>query len=347
MRRTYQDYLSLTHDVLKLYGNIKHSSLEDLFIKLANIDVGVFSSWLLRNPNIKKTLRDRNVYKALEFLCEVRSVYSYGEELDISSMNKVLFGSPLLLIFFGFKKIIDLPSVKEILQPFSDIVQRIVTQYSIGDSIKTEGIEQDIITIKNAFLSRELQEEGGGKKGTVSQQKIRMFQSLLTKFVEITAAAAEAMNMQDLSSAIRSGALTNHYKYEVLEKYFSTIDYSRKSSDADFVENLAKDIFSDKYQKRYESKWTNYNYSYIEMALMQRAGQISQEEKRELAMQFIEKQNEINQSDETTIYPGIDTSKFISLDYHLNPKYLLLLRAFLIYLKHIAGLPTGMEYFYR
>ena len=331
-------YPELANDVLKLYASIHHRGLEDLFIKLANVDVDTFYTWLLSNSRVRRKLRNPSVYDAFEMLCQLRSTYAYNAPIDVPSLKITMYGGGQKSLMateaiMGFGEIENDPSVKDLIQPFKDIIDIIIANNKIDRPvINSKGLIIDITIIKNEFLQTEIGEEEVVKKPNVAQQKRNMFQYLLSRFTDEVAAAAEGAGLSDLAEDVRGGALA-----KVASQHLSTyIQYGRSNQEkfAWEAKKMAQTIM-----KQYDSKMENFNHDLIAMRFMALAGAISQQQVSSLRMKYDANKNisDLLEGDEK--YPGIDFSDMITDDKRLNPDYLFMLVSFFYMLQRLIGVP--------
>ena len=205
--------LNLTNDVLELYSKIHDKKLENLFTRLAAINLGHFDKWLYDNKKFKTRLNDPNVFVAMEALSGLRRQYQFGEDIPRDPVSRTLLNTPNIRAsipaIIAFNSLLNQESVKDLLMGYKDIISVVVGYMKFDISgLNLNSILQDLISIKNAYISLELEDEKSQiPKGNVTQQKRTLFQYLLRKFSDGLANAAEASGMSELSAQFSNGII--------------------------------------------------------------------------------------------------------------------------------------------
>jgi len=346
MNMTDREFKCFTNDVLDLYCRTKISEVESIFIKLANVAPDTFWRWLLKNNRIHQSLINSSVYDALDTLSHIRSLFSYGQNIDKSTVVRTLNSNTrnmkTMPVILAMNNLIDNEEVKDILQPYRDIIELVASFMSSKDNpIDENDVLQDINTIKNLYFKSSFVDEEGSTdtiKISIQQKRVNMLQNLLTRFSDDTANAAESSGMSELATAIKSGILAKPFTAG-LNKYINLIEYD--SSDIIFCKKVVEYILK---KPQYEEQWTDHNHDTIEMMFMNRSGNLSKEDMIKIIEDYEKKTNTINlieNIEDSSMHPGFDFSDKITVDKRLNPNYLFLLSTFFVILRSRAGLPTG------
>ena len=345
MNMTNREFKCFTDDVLDLYCRTKISEVESVFIKLANVEPDPFWKWLLKNNRVRQSLINSSVYDALDILSHIRSIFSYGQPIDKSTVVRTLNSNAknmkTMPVILAMNNLVDNNEVKDILQPYRDIIEMIGSFMSSKDNPLNENdIIQDLNTIKNLYFKSNVQEKTSEEdkvKETIPQKRINMLRYLLTRFSDDIANAAASSGMSELAAAAKSGILAKPFNVG-LNKYikFENFDTSKIKN----CERLAEYILK---KPQYEFRWGDHNHDTIEMELMKYVGALTKEEMLDIITEYERAVDPMEklQNEEETMYSGYNLSGRISIDQRLNPDYLLLLSTFFVFLRNKAGLPTG------
>lgn len=336
------DYKNFTSDILKLYCKTQNKEIETLFVKMASVEVNLFYKWLLKNKKLKNKMSNPSTYDALELLSQIRSVFSYGEPLEKSTIVKTLHENARTLaaipIIIGMKKFLDAPATKEILQPYRDIVETVSTLFTSKD-IDYASVENDLTVVKNEyFVGADVESpEEVKKKESIPQQKKNMFQYLLIKFSEEIANAASSSGLTDLANTIKDGALSKPAPVSLSE----FINFNPASQDQiDLAKKLADFV-----AKNYDSRLDDYNHDIVQITLLGKAGQLTPEDIQQLKFNYEKQKNIVKYVEEPgTKFPGIDPMDKITFDKRLNPDYLLMLSSFFVILQSKVGMPSSFGF---
>ena len=239
----------------------------------------------------------------------------------------------------GFNSVLHSPAAKEVLEPFSDIIEKVALGKTPSISPNIPEIESDISTIYNAFLSSALgtSPETTVKRESVGQQKLNMFKSLLAKFSENVSAAADGMGYSDLSTAVRAGGLAKASL--PLWSQYTNFRSTNRENNISIAKKMVIFVL-----KNYNYRWANYNYSQIEMLFMGSCGQLTREQMFDINMKYEQDKDVLGLvDDESSTFPAKDTSAHVTLDKHLHPDYLQMLLAFFAMLQEKVGLPSGFS----
>lgn len=332
---------SLATDIVNLYASVKHSGLEDLFIKLANIEVDSFANWLFKSKTIKSQLKNISVYDAMDILCQFRLMHPYGSNLDKGAIFKKLYENNKTLkaaeIIVGMKNLYNDASAKDIVLPFRDIIDLVASQLTPSMPPNIPELLLDVNEIRNSFLKADLGEDEPTytKKPNVVQQKKNMFQYLFVKFTEEIATVFEAAGFADIAEDVKNGALAKASSQKLSEY----IQFGRPNQGENIT--AAKKMV-DMVLKQYDSRWENYNHDLVDMFFMGRVGMLSKEQVTNLLVKYEEDKNVFDMLEDDAKYPGIDISGLVTSDKRLNPDYLLMLVAFFVMMQKQIGMPTGL-----
>lgn len=344
MEMTHNDLKCFANDVLDLYCRTGISKIEDIFIKIANIDVAAFWHWLMRNGKvIKEDISDIRVYDALVLLGQIRNQFSYGEKIDRQTLVSTLYnfnaGSTIPVIN-TMADVIDELDVKQILQPYRDIIELSRSINKISPENQNLLIS-DLKIIRTLYIKTKVSggiEEGKDKdkvKETIQQKRINMLQYLLNRFNEDIYNAANSSGMSELADAVKSGILAKPINSGLSDYIsFDRLDASKVPVCKQWAEYILK-------KPHYEFQWGDHNHDVIEMVLMKEAGYLTKEDVLNVISDYEKKQDPLKSlEDPESMYPGLNASDKI-LDKRLNPNYLFLLSTFFVILRAKSGMPTG------
>lgn len=337
---SYKTVEVLKDDILKLYCSIKHPSLELLFLKMANVDANLFYSWLLRNKNIKSSLKNQSVYDAFDLLGQLRNTFSYGSKIDLSTIVRTVHEHSRYLesipVIVTLSQISD-PSIQEVVNPFRDIID------FISSAMKTAGVDIDIVTqdinsIKNRFIGSTTEDESKQVvKETIGSQRKKMFHFLLTRFTEEVSSAADSSGLNELASAVRSGALSKPANMS-LSKVINLTKF-----DPNNVETARRLV--DYVYKNYDPRMSDYNHDVVEVTMLNKAGSLTKEDIDQLRTKYEEKKDITKYLEEDdTKYPGLDAGDMVTFDKRLNPDYLLMLSSFFVIFQMKLKMPSGLAF---
>lgn len=338
MKITHNNF-ELANDVLRLYSSIKHSGLEDLFLKISNVNTGSFCQWLGTNRKVKTSLKNPVVYDALETLCNIRVNNPPLSKMDRGNMVKSFMesggkGMSIFSIIIDMSKIVSDPSAKDILEPFSDIIGLIGMDASISGG-NPSALLEDIIMIKDHYLRSEFpseDEDSPRVRISIAQQKKNMFQHLLVRFSDEISAAFEKSGFTDLANDVKNEALSK-LQSDFLSPYIENANSKNIQK--------AKIIAVDFIKTRYDTSWEILNHDDIEMAIGITLGWLTREQYKEMLRKREKNLNIIETLENNTKYQGYeDLASLITSEKKINPDYLLMIWAILVSMRQAVGLPV-------
>ena len=98
--------------------------------------------------------------------------------------------------------------------------------------------------------------------------------------------------------------------------------------------------------KYYDMQWADYNYSLVEITLLNKAGQLTMEQIEDFKLEY-EKEKDVvgfmegEAEDDDIRHKGIDTGDAITFDKRINPDYLTMLSAFFLVMQVKIGIPVS------
>lgn len=341
-------YSDLSKDLLKLYCSVRHSSIEDSYIKLSQDYASGIDLWLRKNKKIKNELSNPNVYDALLTLVFLRG--NLSDAPKISDIAKILPNNPTHLknvpIIISFAELLNSES-NNLLVPFKDIILKIHSSITVPVEKSMEGpseIYGDLSIINNAFLTRgsdvktDTQKLMKTRKLSLIDQRRNMFRYLLQRFSDDLSSASDVAGFSDLAQQFRNGILSvlppvgigRHIELDPISD--NQMIMARKMAE---------------YVLKYpDEKYSNYHHDLVEVNLLQKAGSLTAEDATRFKQEF-EVQNRLKNymADDSEVVGddsvGMDTGSTITGDKRLNPDYIYMLCMFFFFLQKKLRIPPS------
>ncbi len=336
-------YSEIQDDLLKLYCQTKHSSIEDIFLKFSQDYQHNISRWIQLNKGVKQHLRNPSVYSALEALDFLNK--KIGDEPSLSNIIKNITPYPKYLstlpIIVAFRDIMY-GKVKNILYPFRNIIDTMAKQIKIPEGDVPEDaavIQDDLLMIQNLFeknINEYITKPVKVPRQALTQQRIAMFSTLLKKFSEEMAVASDTQGFTELAKAFRTGVLAIPAPFGI-GKY---IELDLISED-----QMTESKKMAEYVIQYPgAEFANYHHDLIEIDLLQKAGGLTKEdayrfkeayESEKNVMEYLDDKEKMHIAD----VPGINTEEMITSDTRMNPDYIYMLAMFFFFMQKKLRIP--------
>ena len=220
-------------DLFKLYCSTSNKYIEDNYIKIAQAYERTFKSWLTSNKKVKKQLYYPRVYDSIILLYDMRNMIK--PPANFTNVLPRFVGTadsqylPYIIIFNRF---INDNTFEKIFNPVKDIIAA-CSHLKPELNIDENQIKNDLLIMVSGF-NNEIENATKGeeeeiverwpykmpvKRETAKQKKLKMFSSLLSKISNEVAVAADNMQLHELSTMIRNGALAQPIQ---LGSYYNT-----------------------------------------------------------------------------------------------------------------------------
>jgi len=181
------------------------SSIEKLFIKVAQVSEANFASWLEKHNRDKKRigLQDLRNYDGLLALYRMRAQFSGMPDMQ-QFFEVIRDDMGLIVAIHGFAQFIGDSEVGELLSPVQSIILMINEKYKIPDVVSNPiAVKEDLKRIKEAYLaSSTTNKKSDNKALTKKQKKTVVFTRLFRKFSEDIGRAAANLGKKELSRRI-------------------------------------------------------------------------------------------------------------------------------------------------
>ena len=327
----------LKDDLLSLYCKVKHSSIEDTFIRLAEGTGDGFVSWFKENDKVLRTkVKDKRIIDLLNVLYDFRSVTPKGEKLDRSYASKYILNtsgaSNALGLLWSLYNIMQSGAFGTILSPFSSVINDATNIFFEASEkakvdVGTVDVEDDLKIIQDFYIGNtKSKSKTHTRKPSAAQQKINMLKNLLTMFSNEIANAFEKQGMSDVAQKFRENILIKPAHIGI----GSILQVNNLNTDQITAAKLLSDLV---WKNNYEERWINYNHDMIETTLLNKSKALSNEEYNKIVSKYEHDKNIMDEIDgESEIKPWLDKGISHPIDKKINPDYIFSLVLFFAFL---------------
>lgn len=332
-------YIDFSKDLLCLYRKIKHSEIEECYIKIASSLHKHFFDWILNKskPNFLSKIKSENTYNCLKLLSQIRKQVPYGSKLDNSFIVKnILFENQnLVSTLWSLKDVLRDVRVSGVLSQFEDLIISINNVIAPKEDVdpkikiqKNNDVVDDIIEIYKEYEDDDSAvSPENAPKLSLNQKRSNMLRLLLSRFSNNIASSYEKNGMTDVAAAIRGGVLAKYPSYGIDLIIDSKKEDMVSSSGLFSIKSLVDQI----YKKQYDERWLDYNYSLIDVTFLKEAGIMSKSDFFDIIYNYEKDRNILNKLDSKRMVDPIrHEPESAYVDQRMNPKYIYLLCTFFV-----------------
>jgi len=268
----------LAKDILNLYCKTKYSSIEAVYLKIAQTAKEPFPKWLRDNEGkLRKKVNEPDVLYSLFTLIDIYDTLGASPEFyrrdimgkfndDRTTAEKVAYFLPTVMAMG------DLVGGFDILAPYANIINLICSEDITGIDVKdASAIEQDLTTITEAYYGTDTRVGLPPEKSkNASKTRKQMFLLLLDRFSKELSSIAGSQGLPEFSKALLNGLLVMPIPNGI-GKYIN-MNYTSLSS-----ANLAKKIAS-QILNYPDEKYFMQHYDLINLEAMSKAGVMTEED---------------------------------------------------------------------
>jgi uncharacterized protein YktA (UPF0223 family) len=358
MNSDSKNLLSLAEDLRNLYCKTQNVKIENLFIRIAQVNDEQFFKWLSSNRKIRDELENPEVYESLMVLVGIRKEYPLQPTPDnptpvafgksdvvkkVTGPDSIARRAPYII---AFSKLLGDTNVSSVLSPFRDIISKYAeTLSTTRNPVNPSDLVKDLTKIDEVYkkdqqskIDKPYEDASGlssykAPKETRQQKKSKLFAYLFRRFSQEVSGAVQRAGNPFLSSKITGdGILADPVSIAQILK--SQPSYATLKD----AEKVSKTVL-----KRLDENMYGVNYEAIKMAVMLSAGTMSSDQlvnfynqkRKEESKELVGLLSDKPESTKESVIPSLP----IQDRQWLNPKALQMISAVLYFLYQASKMP--------